>query len=582
MKDDDKSYSKKILDFIEKDRFSLSSAVIYIFIVSVIRSLLEAYISGYGTYTLNIMAQHVLLSYPEILMGALVIYGITRSSIKKIWNVILFGFWILITPPLIDYFIFGKSGVVLIEEYSYQSVDNIFPLLTNLWNPFYLSKFGSNGILIMLYGMMIGSAFYVALKTELPAKIKDFFHGGAVKDVFRSISKVILSFFGIGLVTWFIGSFMWILSIGGRGVIVFNRFTLPYYTKYYRFFEAHNYDYYHIYPQPNSGVIGLVQSLALQQRNLMMGAFFIILTVVFASVSLYLNYRKHFIAMVRTSKISRVIMISVCGLLGVASIHLIDHDFSKGLAVDPFYVLHFPYVFFLIISIMLMIVFDVLIDQLFAFNRDEERDDPLSNGIVPKYHYKQLAASFALTALFLSVVLGWKAFFICLIWILISIFYRGWGGSKREGIVLGLYGVFAMLMGIYTPGSWKALIMEYEGGEFIYASKEYISRAPPIHFKILLIATWIFLAIALFSYFKTVLRDKELDKRGGRTKDLMMYVASGSILIVPVYIIPNLYSALLFGCVAIGTIVWFKMIKISMVLKIGFILTATILFSLLI
>ncbi|MFO7990902.1 MAG: hypothetical protein R6U61_01250 [Thermoplasmata archaeon] len=581
MKDDEKSYSKRILDFIEKDRFSLTSAVVYVFIISVIRSFLEAYISGYGAYTLNIIAQHVLISYPEILMGALVVYAITKIHIRKIWNVILLGFWILILPPLIDLFIFGKSGTVLIDEYSYQNVENILALLLNLWNPFYLSKYGSNGLLIMFYGMMIGTASYVALRLDLPSKIVDSFSDiSNVKGLVKTFGKVVLSFFGIGVVTWSIGSFSLILRIGKKGVILFNNYTLPYYTKYYRFFESHNYDYYQIYPQPNSGVIGLIESLAFQQRNLLMSSFFIILTIIFTFISLYTNYRKHLNIMLKNIKKLRYLLFTICGFLGVASVHLIDPAYVKGLSINPFYILHFPYVFFLVISIMLVVAFDDLIDQIFAFNRDEERDNPISDGIVPKYHYKHLALAFALTAIFLSFVLGWITFFICLFWILTSVFYRWLVGSKKDGVFLGLYGVLAMVMGVYTPGEWKALIMEYEGGEFIYSSKEYISRVPSINFEMILIAIWIFLALAMFNYFKKVLENEDIDD--SIYKKSIIYIVTVSLIMMPVYLRTDILSILLFSCAAIGTIIWFKIIKTTIVLKIGFIFTATILFSLLI
>lgn len=83
MEDNESSIRNRLLNFIERDRFSFTTAIVYIFILGAVRSIMEAYIGAYQRYSIYLFSQHVLLSYPEILIGVLLVYVVTRIEIKK-------------------------------------------------------------------------------------------------------------------------------------------------------------------------------------------------------------------------------------------------------------------------------------------------------------------------------------------------------------------------------------------------------------------------------------------------------------------------------------------------------------------
>ncbi len=87
--DNEENLTDKLLNFLEKDRFSLTSAIIYVFIIAGVRSLMEAHVGRYHGYGRYLFTQHVLLSYPQLLIGVLIIYLIIKKPPKKIMNVFL-------------------------------------------------------------------------------------------------------------------------------------------------------------------------------------------------------------------------------------------------------------------------------------------------------------------------------------------------------------------------------------------------------------------------------------------------------------------------------------------------------------
>ncbi len=565
MKNFSRGYSEKLLEFLEKDRFNLVTATIYVFILAAVRSFLEGYIGEYPLYSKTIFTNHVLLSYPEILMGAFFLYLITKINIRKICNVILLGYGILLAPPIIDFGIFGIQGADILNKYSYMETSMLLPTLLNLWNPIYFIKHSTPGMGFMFFSMAVGSCTYVALKTGLPNNIKHFFDGGKERiGLLISILKTIASYFAITLVVWFIGAFQLIISTTEKGVVFFSYFTFSVKTEYYIFFYEYGYTESDIF----SGM-GLARSLAFLQRSLLLSAFFVILTIMFTFFLLYFQYRKYLVIMLKNLRVLKVLPFTFCSFLGITSLHLVDPDFARGIALDPAHVLHWPYIFFSILIVFLLGQISLLLDDLVRYKDEEKGDDALTRGLIPRYHYRQLTVVTGLSALYFSFLLGWPTLLISLTWIGVSFLtsYIRWQRFIPGYFRFGLFGFLSLLMGYYTPGSWHSKIIRYsEEGEMIQRVNVTVSRMPPITTEIIIISAWVVITFSIFYMFSrldsnTLSEEKNIYNMMGRKRGLNLGAIFFILLIFPIYLFNSTLHLIFFISIAAGTILWFKILE---------------------
>ncbi len=297
------------MEWVEKDRFSLTTAIIYVFAIAALRSLLDSYVIGNKMYNTYQLAHYVLLAYPEFLLGALVIYALTKAPLRKIWNVILLGFWILLVPPIIDYYILGESGRELGIQYGYLPMDQILPMLMNLWNPLYRPEdIGSTGQAFMFLFMTVGSGAYIALRTGLPPHFRSLFQQSKrFFEFFTSLVCTLLVYIDMLLIFWLIAAFHLALRVGVDSVIVLNTFHFRIDKKYYEFFYNYGYGADEVLPPLGLPRMGLLETLAHNQNNLLFGFFFLIVCVILKNL--------------RPLDSSRIMLAS---FVGIASVHMID------------------------------------------------------------------------------------------------------------------------------------------------------------------------------------------------------------------------------------------------------------------
>lgn len=575
---EEKTLRKKVLDWVEKDRFSLTTAVIYVFVIAAFRSFLDSLVTEHGWYNIYEMAHYVFVAYPEFLLGALVIFLLTKAPIRKVWNVILLGFWILLIPPIVDRFILREYGPEVGVQYGYLAMDELLPMLTSLLiNPFQRPEdVGSTGQMVMFIMMIGGSIAYVALRNDLIGKFIALFDEGKKKlsAFLSSLIRTILTYYGLFFSFWLIGALQFITRIGEDSVVVFNVFSFNLQERYYMFFTNHNYDYEsEIIAAPYFHRVGLLESLAYNQFNLLFGLVFVLVCIILILISLYLSYRETLLRMLKNIRPVDTSLLTSAAFVGIASLHLIDPDFSKGWAVDPFYLLHVQYVLFCLIAVFLLSQFSFLIDDIYGNKRNEERDNPLSNGTVPKYHYKQLASSYAVSALFISFVLGWWTLILAILWIIISIVFsssvsNNRFGSPTKGVI---FGALAFFIGYYTPGRWIAFILEHSGGEWINVENHTVLRTPGIASQTFLILIWVLIGMVVITllsdsntYFYTRLADKlESNKTG-------VIIMVGVLFLFPLVVHFSLLSFIITASLAFGTIMWYLILDNRFVAKLGF------------
>lgn len=573
--DNEETLTNKLLNFIEKDRFSLTSAIIYLFIIGGIRSLMEGRVGSYHGYGRYLFTQHVLLSYPQLLFGVLIIYIIIRKSPKKIMNFFLLGFGLLLLPPLVDYLIFGDIGIQLGAQYDYLAVDEILPTLFRAWNPVHLYNVGSQGQGLMFLGLMFGSAAYVALKTRLNQKILKIFKNRDLdrKKLVSSFIQTISTYFGIYFLMIFIYSFNAILrwDFKNGNYIIFNYFKVPFDDPlYYRFLTSH-YDVFYISPPHDTGVMGLAQTLVINQSRLIYSSFFIVLAIISTILILYLSQKKRFVATLKNLPKRNTILFSLSAFIGISSVHMIDPDFSKGYAIDPTYLLHMPYIFFSLLVIALLTFFSYFIKRIYMYNsKDESLLDQYFDDNLNKYHYKHLSASSAITALYFSIILGYISFIISIIWIISCILLTTKEKNLfRKNLKTTIYGALSFFLGFYTPNAWRAYIVDPRGE--VEVIHEVVYRTPPFTSHVFLIVIWLLVSFWYINYI-TNSDEIKMDLFSQLSETRNQQLALGIILILllfPLIFFTSLTGLVIFIGPAVATPIWYKILEKNNVISFG-------------
>jgi len=565
----DKSLTQRLLDFLEKDRFNLTAGLIYIFIIAGIRSFFEAHVGQYHGYGRYLFTQHVLLSYPQLLMAALVVYLLTKRPPKKIMNVFLFGWWLLLIPPFADYLIYGEGGVDLGAQYEYFSVNEILPALMNGWNPVFVYNLGSRGQGIMFLGLMIGTASYIGIITRLNQKLLSLFKDKVLdKNLIKKTLQTIGGYFGIYFITWFIGSFKFFMNMGEDYYLLFNRFRFPLYSRYYVFFREHNYPEDLIFPPEDAGILGLPMNLITNQSRLIYSSFFILLSIITLLILFYLSEREKLKAMFNALPKRNMVLSSLSVFIGITSIHMLDPDFSKGFAIDPTYLLHVPYIFFSILIVILLVLFCFFVYRYFSW--DEDNADRLDENF-SKYHYFHLSASCALSALYFSMVLGYISFILSLFWITFSVFVFSKEKSIfRRELKLMVFGLLSFFHGFITPNAWRSYIVDRIGE--VEVTSEVVARRPPLTWEIFFVIIWLIIS------FWFIARISEGNKKGLEifsflSKTQNRYVSYLLVLILfslPIFYFPSVLGILLFLSIAVATPIWYEIVERTEIISVAY------------
>jgi len=571
--------TKRLLDFLEKDRFNLTSALIYVFIIAGIRSFFEAHVGQYHGYGRYLFTQHVLLSYPQLLMAALVIYLITKRPPKKIMNVFLLGWGLLLIPPFADYLIYGEGGYELGVQYEYLSVNEIFPALVNGWNPVFIYNLGSRGQGLMFLSLMIGTASYIAMITRFNQKILSLFKNKVVdKALLKKTFQTVVGYFGIYLVMWFIGSFKFIMRLEDQYYVLLNRFTVSFYSKYYIFFEEYGYPRELIFPPEGEGIIGLPTSLITNQSRLIYSSFFILLATITLFILLYLSEREKLKAMFSSLPKRNIALSSLAVLLGITSVHVTDPDFSKGYAIDPTYLLHMPYVFFSILIVVLLVLFSFFVYRYSSWEKDIKNKLDLH---FSKYHYFHLSATSALAALYFSVILGYISFALSIIWIALSILvFSKERDIFRKDLKLLIFGILSFFYGFYAPNAWRSYIVDLHGE--VEVTGEVIARRPPMTWQIFLVLIWLIIFFWFIARISRVNDDQSsplfgmIDKS---QKKYLIFVITLILMLFPLVYFPSPAGLMIFIGPALATPIWYKILERTEVVSIGLIIQI-LLFSL--
>lgn len=336
---------ERIIEIFEKDRFTPLTAFAFLIAVGVIRSVSESLLFEFErTFSIYLVAQHTAFNFPVLIMGTLILSLASGTSLRKVYNAVIPGFAIVTLPPFFD-LLLGQVGLEHAGLYSYHADGLTFvQKLGEIYPPnMLLADEISTGLRVMVVSIMILSGLYISIKVKIGESL---FHlkERKFRPILKKISRLFFGVFGIWIVVWFIVAIVpTAITLAGTElesrIIIFDYFTfyLRDLTEYYIFIAEMGYD--------NVGF--LAELMILQQRSLYIIMFFFSLSTIMMILSMYLKYPSLLKKIFSALKITIVLPLTVSALLGSAVLHLNDPNFVEGWALDPTYVLHFTYVFYI-------------------------------------------------------------------------------------------------------------------------------------------------------------------------------------------------------------------------------------------
>ncbi len=499
---------ERLFDILEKDRFTITTAFIYLIILGLMRSLSESFFFDYPTFSIYLVIQHTAFNFPVLFMGVIVLKMATGKSLRNIFNLILLGFWVVALPPFIDHYIFGYSGIEYSYLYSYYGENfNFIDKIASIYPPeILLDDRVSPGLRTMLFSLTAMSSVYVAFKVKLH-KIGKLLKNNMYRPVVERLSSVFFGGFGIWIVMWFINaSVPTIISLEKEGVELLDNFIFRIYNKYYAFLINHNYTPKQVFPSAfgNVNEIGLGQGLAMQQRSLFITMYFVILSSIFLYLTLRIFEKKVFSKIISKMNYSIICLTIFCSFFGISLVHMIDPDFSKGLALDPKYILHIPYIFYIGFIGLFLGLFGSFVISFYENEKDT-------------YLEKQLIMGSILSAISFGIILGGIRI---LIFISISIFliwlaFKGNGRTYglKESLFFSISNLSIALLAFYSPSTWKITIYKIVDG--LPAKETYqtinITRNPEITFEIIGILIVMTIMIFIGNYILKFIREGRIN-----------------------------------------------------------------------
>ena len=459
----EQSSFSKFVELAEKDRTNIVTAFLIIFIISFARSLIESWVFEAPSESLYSYANDIVFFFAMFVLGGMIISVFSKTKIRKTFNVILMFWWIILLPPLIDKFIFGRSGYG--QGYYYFTLSDISSDFFNV-----LFDFGGNlekmgiGETVQFSLFIILTVVYIAYKT-------------------RSIYRVIYPIFVFPLFFIAVTAMPLIIAISNGEAVLFGTFHFP--------LSLH---YYPGMTQETANFLGI------QQWLLSIASYYLVLFFLGTALITYVKNRPLFTSFLKTIRPARMIHGMTMVLVGVL----------VGGILEIFYPLHWPYIFLGMVSIACSWQFTTMWNDIYDITIDKISHDsrPLVSGAMEINQYKQISFIFAIIAACSSFLLGPIPFILIILCLLFGYAYSAPPFRLRERIgstmVIGTGSLLAYLVGVFTPSFWlvrtHGWIMNTEGilvPDPLTYSTVYYGVPHPITWTIMAVGLIIWVALSL-------------------------------------------------------------------------------------
>lgn len=525
-----------VIRVLEKNRFSIITATLYLLVLGIVRSYIESKWYGYQNFSFYLMSQHTMFNLPVLIIGVLLISIILKERPKKIFNIVLAGFFIVVMPPLVDRFAFGLYGMeheALYEYWSFSEMAEIVKdFFTLQWSS--MMEISSPGLLLMVGGLVVMSGLYALIKT-----------GSIIRGMLTSVS--------IGGVIYFISNLPALMAyriiqptslpysltalqstpgFPGR-VVLLSSFDVKLSSQYYAFLTDAWPDFGDHY----------LQYIIEQQRSISIISYFMILSIIFCVMMAWLFYRPLFRHLFEKINLWLLFM-PVAAMAGVASVKTLDPTYGLGLALDFSYFPHMGYIFLTFMAVLLAwLCLDMDRELEYSGGRKGWHID----GTVTRYQYKEIRNAFGIMAILISFLLGadpispvgWIPPALIISFFMIGKYVRTplKKKSKKEKNHIAsfrraypLLSMIAFAFGVYSPSMWLIMAPEITmlpgglvdflreaDGSFIIQNRS-VSRIPGFSGAMVVVVIIIFIISYYYSNKLCAETASEKDRRtrGGR------------------------------------------------------------------
>lgn len=173
---------RRLFNFLEKERMNFIAVFFWILIISALRSYIEAYLFNYSykelTYSNIFTYAHIISFFICAFLGILlIIKALTKEKLLKLANLFSIGFLIVLTPPLVDNYLFHE------KTYTYIPKDKFIYAFTFQYHKIFPSVAGY-GLMIEILLLLVFTSIYIYIKT---ASIKKTFLNILLINTFLSI-----------------------------------------------------------------------------------------------------------------------------------------------------------------------------------------------------------------------------------------------------------------------------------------------------------------------------------------------------------------------------------------------------------
>ena len=167
-------WAENIVGKIERERLNILTLFIWIFVLSFMRTWIEACLFNYPyaelSYKYIFNYAHIIFFYfAAYLMGVVVLKFFSKEKLMKVANLSAWGFAIILLPPFLDKFVFHTS--------TYRYVASVQQFIEGYTSFFLrLGDVGGYGLFVEIMTILILSSTYVFIKRRsIPVALANFF-----------------------------------------------------------------------------------------------------------------------------------------------------------------------------------------------------------------------------------------------------------------------------------------------------------------------------------------------------------------------------------------------------------------------
>ena len=465
---------ERMLAFIEKDRFGIIAASVILFVLAYLRSFLEAAVFEYPV-SLYLRVNHVALDFALFIVGVVIITSISGINYRKVFNVVLFGWPIILIPPIID-FLMGSYGAG--KGYPYFSEPNFVKAFLMFFDVHRMAEIGW-GEFVQLWGIVIISAVYVFLRK-------------------RSVIRSFMTGFGLLLFMAYINVSMAIIrhvdlnnAENTVNIVFFGIWKSPIQIKYYSY----------LIPLVGAGTHPTLEEYIglnyIQQSFLFVGLYYTVMFLIFAGIFMYIADRKRFKEFLSMSSLSYIAV-------------LVSLVFVGGVLNSSLYVRYALHTFYLGFAMLSVAATVQVWTMLYHISQDEWKARTFS-----REQYRNVMIAFAALSVVSAYILGNGPFILAILLLFLGYlhncrpFYAR--KSRLSPMPFAMAASIAFLMGFYTPSYWLLVVFgrssqEYDPSMF----KE--MRIPASHplSGVAIAAILLSAIVGLIYYFLIVRKDEDV------------------------------------------------------------------------